>query len=199
VVAGPTQDAIAEAIEMPSLKHTVLFLAAGLLVGGCAMAPTGPSVMVLPGSGRSLAQFQNDDAVCRTWAAQQSGTTPSQAATRSGVTAAAIGTGVGAVLGTAIGAAVGDLGAGAAIGAGSGLLMGTLTGSERGDWAGASVQSRYDNAYLQCMYANGNQIPVARDSFQTSAAPSFYSPPRAGPSRYVPPPPLGPPPPPPPR
>lgn len=183
---------------MSSFKHTVLVLATGWLVSGCAMAPTGPSVMVLPGSGRSFTQFQQDDAVCRSWAAQQSGASPSQAATRSGVTAAAIGTGVGAVLGTAIGAAVGDLGAGAAIGAGSGLLMGTLAGAERGDWTGASVQSRYDNAYMQCMYAKGNQIPMARGSFQTSTASPRYAPPRRAP-RNVPPPPPGPPPPPPPR
>ena len=48
--------------------------------------------------------------------------------------------------------------AGAAIGAGSGLLLGAPAGAARGDWAGASVQSRYDHAYLQCMYANGNHL-----------------------------------------
>ncbi len=39
----------------------------------CATVPTGPTVMVLPGQGRSLEQFQTDDLFCRQWAAQQAG------------------------------------------------------------------------------------------------------------------------------
>ena len=35
---------------------------------GCVYVPTGPSVMVLPGGGKSFEQFQGDDAVCRQWA-----------------------------------------------------------------------------------------------------------------------------------
>ena len=42
-----------------------------LVLGGCASAPTGPTMMVLPGPGKSLEQFQGDDATCRQWAAQQ--------------------------------------------------------------------------------------------------------------------------------
>jgi hypothetical protein len=183
---------------MVSLKHPFLVLTAGVLLNGCATPPVGPGVMVLPGSGRSFAQFQDDDAMCRNWATLQTGTTPGQAAARTGITAAAIGTGVGAAVGTAIGAAVGDLGAAAALGAGSGLLLGSAAGAARGDWAGTSVQFRYDHAYMQCMYANGNQIPVARGSVRTQRSQPGYSPPSAGPPRYVPPPPPGPPPPPPP-
>jgi hypothetical protein len=36
---------------------------------GCATAPTAPSVMVLPGAGLSLEQFQADETQCRQWAA----------------------------------------------------------------------------------------------------------------------------------
>jgi hypothetical protein len=43
------------------------------LLGACATAPTGPTVMVLPGSGISFEQFQADDAACRQWAARQAG------------------------------------------------------------------------------------------------------------------------------
>ena len=32
---------------------------------GCASTPTGPSVMVLPGTGRTMDQFQADDGRCR--------------------------------------------------------------------------------------------------------------------------------------
>src|SRR3990170_2580137 len=89
-----------------------------LLFTGCATIPTGPSVMVLPGTGKSFEQFQADDAVCRSWALQQTGTEPGTAATRDTLTGAAVGAVVGAGLGAAIGAAAGHPGAGAAIGAG---------------------------------------------------------------------------------
>ena len=46
-------------------------LAVVLLLGACATAPTGPTVMVLPGRDKSLDQFRADDADCRPWAAQQ--------------------------------------------------------------------------------------------------------------------------------
>jgi len=179
-------------------KHCVLALTAGFLLSACATAPAGPSVMVLPGSGRSLAQFQVDDAVCRDWAVHRTGTTPGRAGARSGIASAAIGTGVGAAVGAAIGAAVGHPGSGAAVGAGSGLLLGSAAGAARGDWARASAQSRYDNLYMQCMYASGNQIPVARGSLRRYRPPPAYTPPPGSAPRYPPPPPAGPPPPPPP-
>jgi hypothetical protein len=81
-----------------------LFPAFALLLSACATAPTGPSVMVLPGSGKSFEQFQAEDAACRQWATQQTETT--QTAT--------------------------------------------------------PPQHRYDMSYMQCMYAKGNQLPVAR-------------------------------------
>ena len=184
---------------MAALKDCALLLTASLLLSACATVPSGPSVMVLPGSGRSFPQFQNDDAICRDWAWRQTGTTPGRAAAGSGIVTAAIATGVGAASGAAIGAAVGQPAAGAAIGAGSGLLVGSSAGTSRGDWAGASAQSRYDNSYLQCMYANGNQIPVAGGSVRQYRPRSAYTPPRRSVPWYVPPPPAGIPPPPPPR
>ena len=42
-------------------------LTSAVLLGGCAPVPTGPSVMVLPGLGKSFEQFNADDAVCRQW------------------------------------------------------------------------------------------------------------------------------------
>ena len=67
------------------------------LLGACASVPTGPSVMVLPGGGKSFEQFQADDGTCRQWAQQQTGTTPGQAARESSVASAAVGTVVAAV------------------------------------------------------------------------------------------------------
>jgi len=60
------------------------------------------------------------------------------------------------------GAAAGSPATGAAIGAGGGFLGGAAIGASRTDAAGTSVQHRYNIAYMQCMYAKGNQIPVSR-------------------------------------
>ncbi len=130
-----------------------------LLLTGCATIPTGPSVMVLPGSGKPFDIFQADDGACRQWALRQVGITGEDASTRSTVTSAAVGTVIGAALGAAIGAAAGNPGVGAAIGAGTGLVGGTATGVEAGYASSHAVQRRYDIAYQQCMYAKGHQIP----------------------------------------
>ena len=164
--------------------------------------PTGPSVLVLPGTAKNFEQFQTDDVVCRQWAHQQTGTTPNQAAAASTVTGAAVGTVVGAGLGAAIGAAAGSPATGAAVGAGAGLFGGTAVGAGNAYASSISVQGHYDIAYVQCMYAKGNQIPVSRGSqpTYTSAAPPPPPPPPPPPQRPpdVPPPPEGTPPPPPP-
>jgi len=51
-------------------------IAAVLLLAGCAHTPTGPSVMVLAGSGKSIEQFQADDNTCRQMSAQELARTP---------------------------------------------------------------------------------------------------------------------------
>lgn len=94
---------------------------ATMLCAGCATAPAGPSVMVLPGSGRPFEQFQADVSVCRDWAAQQV----------------------------------------------KGAFM------DAPSW---EVQRRYDNAYIQCMYAKGHQVP-GRDLPTRTPAPPAGSPP----------------------
>ncbi len=138
-----------------------LILLVIFIVSGCATVPMGPSVSVLPGTGKSFDQFQADDAVCRQWAAQSIGESPQQTANQNTVTGAAVGTVIGAGLGAAIGAAAGHAGTGAAIGAGSGLLVGTASGANAGRVYGYEAQRRYDIAYTQCMYAKGNQVPGA--------------------------------------
>ena len=141
-------------------RKIVIFLFPALLVlGGCATVPSGPSVMSLPGSGKTFEQFQADDAICRQWAAQQIGLSPQETVNQNTATGAVVGTAIGAGLGAAIGAASGSPGAGAAIGAGSGLLVGTASGANAGQYYGREAQRQYDIAYMQCMYAKGNQIP----------------------------------------
>jgi OmpA family protein len=186
-------------------RSAALFLAPVVLLAGCASLPSGPSVMVLPGTGKNFEQFQADVAVCRQWAEQQTGISTKQASNTSTVSGAAVGTLVGAGLGAAVGAAAGSPATGAAVGAGAGLFGGTAVGASNAVGARTTVQQRYDIAYLQCMYAKGNQIPVsggARSSYSAQPAPSQAPPPPPPPgppaSTPPPPPPAGTPPPPPP-
>ncbi len=139
-------------------------LAAGVLLAGCTTIPTGPSVMVLPGNGKDFGQFQADDYVCRDWALRQTGTTPAQSSTDAAVGSAVVGTALGAAAGAAVGAAYGDPGTGAAVGSGVGLLGGAAAGADRAAGSQWAVQRRFDIAYMQCMYARGNQIPVPAGS-----------------------------------
>lgn len=181
-------------------KLYLLSLLAELLLAACVMVPTGPNVMVLPGTGKDFEQFQYDDAVCRQWALQQSGAVTTQAATNTTASGAAIGTAVGAASGAAIGAAAGNPAAGAAAGAGIGLVGGTAAGADQAAGAQWTVQQRYDIAYMQCMYAKGNQIPIPGGSQMAHTPTGQYAPPQQpsdAPLR-VPPPPRGSPPPPPP-
>lgn len=182
----------------------VCALGVALLLAGCASVPSGPDVLVLPGSQTSFEQFQQDDSVCRGFATASIGTSANKASQEAGVGSAVVGTAVGAAAGAAIGAAAGAPATGAAIGAGSGLLFGSAAGVGRADSSGATLQRRYDNAYLQCMYAKGNQVPMARSSLpQPAPAPRrrAYAPLPPPTSRDLPPPPeppAGAPPPPPP-
>ena len=180
------------------LRSRILPVAAGLLLTACATVPTGPGVMVLPGGGKNFEQFQADDAICRQWAAQQTGTTAERASRESTVSGAVIGTAVGAAVGAAIGAASGHPATGAAVGAGVGLLGGTAVGAGNAEGARMSVQRRYDMTYMQCMYTKGNQIPVARGSQPAFTSQPPAPPPPPAPHANVPPPPSGTPPPPPP-
>ena len=111
-------------------------LIAAVVLAGCASAPTGPSVMVLPGTNKSMEQFQADDARCRQAAAAE-------------------------------------------------------LQQEKGGQV--SAQKRYDMAYLQRMYAQGNQIPISRPGYSTPGA----SAPATSTTVSPPPPPSGTPPPPP--
>jgi hypothetical protein len=158
--------------------------------------PSGPSVLVLPGTGKNFDQFRADDYDCRQFAQSQIGITPDNAAAESGVRSAALGTALGAVAGAAI-----NGGHGAAVGAGTGLALGGLAGTGSGQVSAYSLQQRYDFGYQQCMYAKGHRVPVVAGSFGSQMAQQRPQPPRlaANPSVVPPPPPPGAPPPPPPR
>lgn len=161
-----------------------LVLLTSALLAGCATFPNGPSMLALPGTGASFDQFQVDDLGCRGYARQATGErSPQQAASESGVNSAALGTAVGAVAGALLGAAAGNAGAGAAIGAGGGLLLGSAGGTDAYGASGYGMQDRYDNAYIQCMYAKGHQVPVPAGVAQ-QASPAYPAPP-APPAHYA--------------
>lgn len=161
-------------------------VAAALLVAGCATPPpSGPSMLVLPGTGKNFDVFRADELDCRGYAhSQVGGKTTEQAAQDSAVKSAVIGTAVGTVAGAALGGHQG-----AAIGAGVGLAGGALVGNDTSMQASGSLQRRYDNAYVQCMYAKGHKVPVS-GRFESRAVSS--SSPQA--ARTPPPPPPGQPP-----
>ena len=126
-----------------------------LLLGACTTIPDGPSVMVLPGTGKTFAMFQADDAECQQFALSRIGKSADQLAVESGVKTAALGAAMGALAGAAI-----DGSGGAAVGAGIGAALGGLTGASSSSATGDMAQRRYDNAYMQCMFTKGNRIPV---------------------------------------
>lgn len=155
-----------------------------VVLGACATyAPTGPSAMVLPGTGKSFDQFRADDMECRQYASLQAGG-QAQAASDSVVNSAALGAAVGAVAGAAMGGRDS-----AGVGAGMGLITGTLAGTGAGSASAYEMQRRYDIGYQQCMYAKGHRVPM---SGRSSSPPAYASQPAAA---TTPPPPPGSPPP----
>jgi hypothetical protein len=152
-------------------------LLALLLLGACTSMPSGPSVLVLPGTGKNFDEFRTDDMVCRQFAQQQvGGATPGQVASTSGVNSAAVGT----VLGAAAGAAING-GRGAGVGAGTGLALGGLAGTGAAESSAYGLQRRYDFGYQQCMYAKGHKVPVSGRLMMQSRASSYPPPPQGTP------------------
>jgi hypothetical protein len=156
--------------------NRILSVAILLALGACVTVPSGPSIMSLPGTGKSFDQFRADDAVCRQFAASQAGGPgPNQAATDNAVSTAAAATAVGAVAGALI-----DGSSGAGVGAGIGLLMGSAIGSSTANASAYEAQRRYDIGYTQCMYAKGHKVPVSGRFMAASerpAAPRYPTPP----------------------
>ncbi|EEA00200.1 conserved hypothetical protein [Burkholderia sp. H160] len=163
-------------------------------LAGCASTatPMSPTVMALPGTGKSFEQFRSDEAMCQQFASRQTG----GASTQSTASSSALGgTAIGTALGAAAGAAFNGR-RGAAVGAGMGLLGGSLIGAGMAHSSATSLQLRYDQAYVQCMYANGERVPVPggaaaasqtrdeapapRPPFQTPPPPAFNTPPPPG-------------------
>jgi hypothetical protein len=157
------------------LQH-LLPLAAVLVLAGCVTVPTGPAVMALPGTAKSFDDFRADDISCRQYAQYSLGPVPGQAGADAAAANAAGAAVLGAAAGAIIGSVSGQAGQGAAIGAGTGLLFGSTAGANAAGYSSYHLQRRYDMAYLQCMYARGNQVPAG-----PRYGPRPYGPPPGGP------------------
>jgi hypothetical protein len=144
-------------------RHTAtrqVFVSVGILglLAGCAATPMGPTVQVMPGPGKSFSVFQADLAECKYFAAGQV-QGQADAANQRAAGGAVLTTLLGAGLGAAIGGAAGNAGAGAAIGAAAGAGGGAAYGTDASANAQFGIQQQYDNAFAQCMYAKGDQVP----------------------------------------
>jgi hypothetical protein len=173
-------------IDLPVARLVTLLSAACFLLGACTMMPIAPSVTALPGSRKSVNEYQADVVACQQYAGTAiAGSDTAAAADNSAASTAAAGAVFGAALGAIIGSATGQAGQGAAIGAGTGLLFGGMAGSNYTAMSSYQLQRSYDAAYLQCMYGRGNRVPVPRGyGAPRGVVYPFLKP---GPSRYPPP------------
>ncbi|MGD0191417.1 MAG: YMGG-like glycine zipper-containing protein [Rhizomicrobium sp.] len=173
---------------MSHVRTLLLMTATAVLIAGCVTPPMGPTIPVMPGQGKSLDAFQQDESACEGYASQRTAG-QAEAANNKAITEGVIGTALGAGLGAAIGG-----GRGAAIGAGSGAVVGTAVGSNTSNWAQMSIQQKYDFAYAQCMQTKGDQVPnMQPHPRRYPPPPPGYGPPPGPPPGYGPPPPPPPP------
>jgi hypothetical protein len=162
------------------ISMRILPVAVLVALAGCVTVPSGPSVMVLPGDGRTFDQFRFDDQDCRNYANSQiGGTSAEQVAADSAVKSAVVGTAIGALAGAAIGGH-----RGAATGAGAGLIVGSAAGAGASNQSVYGMQRRYDYAFQQCMYSKGHRIAGYGRGPYGAPPPLGYAPP---PPNYPPP------------
>lgn len=183
IVAAHTAPVSGRPRRAPRLAAPLALVLAAAALAGCAVVPTGPSLMALPGTGKSFDQFRRDDFNCRQYASgQNGGLDAASAANNSAIGSAVLGTAIGAAAGAAFGG-----GSGAAVGAGAGLLAGSAVGMGNAQSSAYMTQSRYDQAYVQCMYASGNRVPVRGDMALPTPPVQRYAPPPPPPPGWKPP------------
>lgn len=137
---------------------TILVAGAVLALGGCAVAPTAPTVMVLPGTQKNSGQFQSDYMFCQQEAqARLAGAT--EAANNQAASNVVIGTVLGAAVGALLGQGAYNPSAVTAWGAGTGLLIGSSAAGGSSQGATYSLQQGYNHVFMQCMYQRGHQVP----------------------------------------
>jgi uncharacterized protein YcfJ len=130
--------------------QTATALAAILFASSCATVPQGPTVAVMPAQHKQLAEFQDDQVVCKHYAETElGGSARSDNTMQAGIAL------VGTLLGAGLGAAIGG-GHGAEIGAGAGAVGGAGIGAVKASKDQGNLQDRYNTAYAQCMATRGS-------------------------------------------
>lgn len=129
-----------------------------LALTGCATTPMAPTVRVMPAPNQPFQAFQADDVACRQYASGSVSGMTDQVNNRAAGSAV-----LGTVLGAAVGAALRGPGPHddglVAAGAVTGAAIGAGSGSSQPGASQYSIQQVYNNAYEQCMYSRGNQVP----------------------------------------
>ena|ERR1039457_5677792 len=156
---------------MRTSKVVVIGMSSLFLLASCATTPMGPTVQVMPDSSKPFPVFQQDQVQCKQYAQSQVAG-QAEAANNAAVGSAALAT----LVGAAVGAAIGDH-QGAGVGAATGVLAGSASGAGSSQNAQLSIQDQYNNAYVQCMYSKGNQVPGAVQALSSSVTPSGIAPP----------------------
>ena len=137
------------------MKRFILSATLISFLTACVSAPTGPTIAVMPREGKPFEVFQQEDQVCRSFAADAIKDS-SNAALKDAATSAAVAAALGAAAGAVIG---GGSHTGVGTGAGIGLLGGSAIGAMNASGKENQAQTQYNIAYQQCMYAKGNQVP----------------------------------------
>jgi outer membrane lipoprotein SlyB len=163
--------------EATALRFILMAAAIASLSACATPLPLAPSFVALPKAGESFADFQRNDASCRTYAGTQSGQPTADMRTNHQVGSALTGAALGASAGAILGSVNGHAGNGAAIGAGSGLLLGSAFGAQNDRRTQMVVQRRYDGAYAQCMTAAGERVPERPRPVIVRPAPVIMAPP----------------------
>lgn len=173
------------------MKERILLAMVGsgiaLTITGCAVVPSAPTVMVLPGTYSSPSQFQADNYACQQQAqAFLAGAV--QAANDQAAANVVVGTMMGAAFGALMGQGYYDSSDWVAWGAGTGLLMGGVAAGGSSQASSYSLQQRFNIAYVQCMYQRGHQVPgqvrARRQAPAMPPPPPNYPPPNYPPPAY---------------
>jgi hypothetical protein len=133
------------------MKHHLLAAALLSTLAGCATTPSSPTARVMPAPGKPFEVFAKDQETCKAYASDETGGTSLSNLKQLGSAA------VSTALGGGLGAAIHGL-RGAEIGGATGAISGSVLASRGTAADQRGLQSQYDLAYSQCMYAHGNQV-----------------------------------------
>ncbi len=159
-------------LKVPRDARLIVAATLAFAFSGISPASAQSAPIIYPGAGQSLEQQASDEAACRTWAQQQTGVYPGQAApgyygnSNTQASAPVVGGAArGAAVGAVGGAIAGDAGKGAAVGAGVGATAGFMRkNQERRQQAQMNQQAQaqyqadlanYNNAFAACMQGRG--------------------------------------------